>query len=268
MRSPDRSSKKWSTWQAKHRFEIEEEIRPKPSRPTNLEERIRLSQVTWRAFLEFVDDKSSARWVFRGCGSPSHKCIPSVGRIEDFELVNEKRLFHAFKRTAALYVDRLPTSDWEWLALAQHYGLPTRLLDWSTNPLVACFFAVASGTSVEDAVIYAYNLRDDDVISIKDQSDPFGIEKVGFLLPASTAPRIVSQRGLFSVHPRPNEAWDAGQLVSNTFLIPAVARAWFRRRLFRLGIDEAHIWADLGGLCGVLKWRYESRIGISAATFG
>lgn len=268
MRPTNKSSSSWSAWQARQRFETNEKLRPKPSRPSNLEERIRLSQSTWQAFLNFIEDKSSARWVFRGCGSQSHRCIPGSGRIEDFESVNEKRLFYAFKRTAALYVDPVPASDWEWLALAQHYGLPTRLLDWSSNPLVACFFAVASGKPAENAVIYAYHLRDDDIISVTEQPDPFSIDRVGFLLPASTAPRIVSQRGLFSVHPQPNIAWEAGEMRQNAFLIPAPARAWFRRRLFRLGIDESHIWADLGGLCGVLKWRYESRIGMSAATFG
>lgn len=268
MRSSNRSSNTWNVWRARQRLETHEKLKPKPARPSDLEDRIRLSRSTWQAFLDFVEEKSSARWVFRGCNSLSHRCIPSAGRIEDFELVNEKRLFHAFKRTATLYVDPHPTSDWEWLALAQHYGLPTRLLDWSTNPLVACFFAVANGRREENAIIYAYRLRDDDIISVKEQPDPFDIVRVGFLLPASTAPRIVSQRGLFSVHPRPNEAWEFGEMRQNAFLIPPVARAWFRRRLFRLGVDESHIWSDLSGLCGVLKWRYESRIGISAATFG
>jgi hypothetical protein len=59
-----------------------------------------------------------------------------------------------------------------------------------------------------------------------------------------------------------------GELDSNRFVIPSLLRARCRRRLFRLGIDPGHIWADLDGLCETLKWRYEVRIGISATMVG
>ena len=81
------------------------------------------------------------QWVFRGHSNTAHSLTPSVGRTsqQDHEKY-EKSLFTMFRREAREYVDP-PPSDWEWLALAQHHGLPTRLLDWSTNPLVALYFA-------------------------------------------------------------------------------------------------------------------------------
>lgn len=67
---------------------------------------------------------------------------PSVGRVQKYDPLFEERVFRAFKKDARLHMHLPETHDWDWLALAQHYGLPTRLLDWSTNPLVACFFAL------------------------------------------------------------------------------------------------------------------------------
>ncbi|MEQ8178258.1 MAG: FRG domain-containing protein [Amphiplicatus sp.] len=228
----------------------------------------RYSKQQWANFLEFVDSRSHTRCVFRGCGSVRHSCLPSIGRFDEYDQLQEIRLFHAFKRSASLFLDRTPANDWEWLALAQHYGLPTRLLDWTSNPLVACFFAVASSPYDDDAVIYAHTIRDDEVIDPNVEHSPFEIQAVGFLLPAHTTARIASQKGLFSVHPAPSEAWRPTGLNEARFVIQKAVRKRFRRRLFRLGIDPGHIRADLDGLCETLRWRFEAGIGIGSTIIG
>ena len=65
-----------------------------------------------------------------------------------------ERMLAEFKRSARPYLGELPSNDFEWMFIAQHYGLPTRLLDWSTNALVALYFAVSgAGTSGDNGKI-------------------------------------------------------------------------------------------------------------------
>jgi hypothetical protein len=231
-----------------------------------LESLVREAHDHWIKFVEFIDARTHTRWVFRGVGSPMHRFVPSVGRTPAYNALDEVRVFRAFQHSAGSMLEAPLGNDWEWLAVAQHHGLPTRLLDWSTNPLVACFFAVASGSQNADAVVHGFSISEDETVDIAKHSGPFAIDKVLFLLPTKTAARIVNQRGLFSVHPKPDIPWEASGVVS--FTIPARMRARFRRRLFKMGIDHSHIYPDLGGLCETLKWRYEASIGIGTPMIG
>lgn len=98
-------------------------------------------------------------WVFRGHSNAEHTLISSVGRgphSSQTRKGHERSLIAIFKREALSFLTALPRDEWEWLSLAQHHGLPTRLLDWTHNPFVALFFAVQANLE-KDGQVYALN---------------------------------------------------------------------------------------------------------------
>ncbi|MBW8182913.1 FRG domain-containing protein [Shewanella nanhaiensis] len=121
-----------------------------------------------------------------------------------------------FKRLSVPVIpsSEIPTCEFEWLFLAQHYSLPTRLLDWSTNPLVALYFAVEKDDAT-DGGIYAVPERVSDQYQLfdhttanyneehnKSPSSLFAIQPrqgdVIFVRPKYSDQRYLNQRSVFS----------------------------------------------------------------------
>lgn len=199
------------------------------------------------------------RWVFRGHSDVTHKLIPSVGRTTHTSKSRDKyerSLFDIFCREARSHLENVPADKWEWLSIAQHHGLPTRLLDWSHNPLVALYFAV-KGNENNDGALFALQSITKASERVREGS-PFDISSPVKLYPNFVSPRIRAQEGLFvacSNVEKPLDEQLPDKWVLQEYSIPESSKAKVRYELFRLGVHESSLFPDLDGLASRLKWQ-------------
>jgi hypothetical protein len=198
--------------------------------------------------------------IFRGQGV-RRNLLPSIARkapTKDTTDLEREMLRQMALMGAAL----LPPagSVLDHLVVAQHFGMKTRLLDWSSNPLAALWFA-CSGGSEGDAYVYALPTRGlllEDPYSI----DPFSVTATKVFQPRLNNPRVLAQHGWFTLHcfsPK-NKRWVRLETHATAkdelfeMVIPAKYKLKMLLALDRHGVSSRTLFSDLGGLCQHLNW--------------
>ncbi|HWP54178.1 MAG TPA: FRG domain-containing protein [Pyrinomonadaceae bacterium] len=192
------------------------------------------------------------RWLFRGHSDPTWRLTPKVGRKE-FAGCDDENVFRAWKRRAAEFITLPFDDDWGWLAIAQHHGLATRLLDWTFNPLAAAFFAV-SEANVAEAIIFAFK---SEFVVIPEKTKPFDVKGVLKFKPTGVAPRIIRQGGLFTIHEKPSRPLEEVIGKNDEIERIIINRSYRKELVFELshyGINRATLFPDLDGLSAHVNW--------------
>lgn len=224
-------------------------------------------------YLDALAGYPNLAWIYRGQADVDWILLPKAGRPEYFLFeIGERETeglpprdicrFNYWRELAVAYHKKLPNNDFECLAFAQHYGLATRLMDWSSNPLVALFFAVES-CSPCDGAVYAH--APSRIIDSR-------VAKLGFLQqvakyePPPFDSRILLQAGVFTYHPEPNvplspkPVEDLGGLTPDhgtnlvKFVLKGEMKPIIKRRLDEIGLSRKALFPDLDGLSAYINW--------------
>jgi len=148
-----------------------------------------------------------------------------------------------------------PSNDWEWLSVAQHHGLPTRMLDWSYNPLVALFFAAEKHPDSDGKVFALRAVRKKHDLP----DSPFRIDQPVKLFPNIITPRIRAQEGVFVVCHSLESSLERGLPPNwsiDSHIVPAAEKKDLQYELFRLGVHASSLFPGLDGLSARLKWQH------------
>ena len=196
--------------------------------------------------------------LYRGVEKEEYELSPRLWREigikteKELALSIEQALMKMFKKRAYAYLDKQPKSEWDWLSLAQHHGLPTRLLDWTSNPLVAAFFAVRNDHHDGARAIYCYESRSP--LDLEIYTNPFCMNTIEQIVPPYITKRLAAQSSCFTSHPFDNSNIDNN--IKQKIIIDddIVCRSEIKHALHIYGINYESLFPDLDGLTKHLSW--------------
>ena len=218
-----------------------------------------------------VNAGNKSDFLFRG-QSTDEPLIPRIARLKPKgELLKiELLMLDEFKRLIPPFTEFEPKDKWDLLALAQHHGLPTRLLDWSYSAVAALWFCVEkppkkdeSSGKLLDGVVWLLKTLPADFITFPTNESPDSQGKIRIYRPRAVSQRILAQTGVFTCHESTAEgrfdSLESNEAYKNRLVrigIPASSFHDIRDQLDASGVSSVSLFPDLDGLAAHLQFRY------------
>lgn len=232
-----------------------------------------------------LDDATLTPW-YRGQSTVGRPLTPSMYRCE-VSPENEREMIRDFKIRSRFSLDRdhAPHNDIDWLFMAQHHGLPTRILDWSENPLAALFFSVENFKNEKDGEIFALNawrlnLAKDYtfqsvpiteheffqeyvlVLTDPDSREPTAKLPMAFR-PSSPFKRSADQSGVFTIHGSKQDGIEKMELEKKKGLIKLTIASEAKLQIFselnEMNINRGTMYGDLDSIAKSIHFRYRRK---------
>ncbi|WP_159523355.1 FRG domain-containing protein [Sunxiuqinia indica] len=232
-------------------------------------------------------------YAFRGLSDASYELKNSFLRNCGVRSELEYHLLRNFRKYSISKDAQLSASFWRSLVMAQHHGLPTRLLDWTYSPFVAMHFATSNTEKFDiDGVIwkvdfvkanklvseplnqllcdekcnaFTVEMLEENIVSLSDFDKKLGKDQVIFFEPPSLDQRIVNQYAFFSVMTQPTTTLDEWLVkhpgLYRRIIIPKELKWEVRDKLDQANITERVLFPGLDGLARWLKRHYQPIVG-------
>jgi hypothetical protein len=193
--------------------------------------------------------------------------LPKIARYQlpDVE-ETEREMLEDFQRRSIHLIDYHPGNSWDWLALAQHHGMATRLLDWTENPLIALWFSMTprgEEANFEYSVVWGFKVPKEDIVFSTEDKDPFKGATTKVFKPNHITKRISSQFGWFTIHKSNKEKKfipfeENPDYRNHVFKIKVDSKCFAdcKRRLHNFGINSASMYPDIDGLAKHVEWLF------------